>query len=269
MRRFCPDLVLGWVMTKTAERLRARVLRRAGHSLADIARQVGVSKSSASLWVRDLPVPPGLATRRADRGTLRRTYQARRSERQHQKLRHAVETGTLSDRDLLLVGAALYWAEGEKSKPWRPGERLGFINSDPDVIRVYCRWLDLLGVPDEDRRYVVSIHESADVHAAEQFWSDVVGIGIGRLGRTQLKRHNPIPRRRNIGASYRGCLVVRVLRGATFYRRMEGLWWAIAATGRRLPRPTCAEDIAVEDVSLDFGSGGSPWRLRKVPSRVV
>ena len=48
---------------KLAERQQARQLRRSGLPLAEIALRVGVSKSSVSLWVRDvefepLPRPP-------------------------------------------------------------------------------------------------------------------------------------------------------------------------------------------------------------------
>ena len=39
---------------KLAERQQARQLRRAGLPLAEIAARLGVSKSSVSLWVRDL-----------------------------------------------------------------------------------------------------------------------------------------------------------------------------------------------------------------------
>jgi len=40
---------------KDAEREQARVLRRDGSSYGEIAAVLGVSKSSVSLWVRDLP----------------------------------------------------------------------------------------------------------------------------------------------------------------------------------------------------------------------
>jgi transposase-like protein len=39
---------------KRAERERARELRRAGHSVKEICRELGVAKSSVSVWVRDI-----------------------------------------------------------------------------------------------------------------------------------------------------------------------------------------------------------------------
>src|ERR1700676_3288275 len=42
-------------------RAEARELRRQGHDYNEIAARLGVSKSSVSLWVRDLPTPPRLS----------------------------------------------------------------------------------------------------------------------------------------------------------------------------------------------------------------
>jgi transposase len=43
---------------KLAERQQARRLRRTGLPLAEIAARLGVSRSSVSLWVRDVPFDP-------------------------------------------------------------------------------------------------------------------------------------------------------------------------------------------------------------------
>lgn len=43
---------------KDVERARARELRAEGLSLREIGRRLGVSYSSVSLWVRDVPLPP-------------------------------------------------------------------------------------------------------------------------------------------------------------------------------------------------------------------
>jgi orotate phosphoribosyltransferase-like protein len=43
---------------KTAERARARELRAKGWSIKDIERQLNVSRSSVSLWIRDVVLAP-------------------------------------------------------------------------------------------------------------------------------------------------------------------------------------------------------------------
>ena len=44
-----------------------------------------------------------------------------------------------------------------------------------------------------------------------------------------LKRHNPVTVRKNVGATYHGCLRVEVYRSADLYLRIEG--WTTAITG--------------------------------------
>jgi len=63
---------------KDEARATARELRVQGHDYEEIAKHLGVSKSSVSLWVRDLPVPPRLSdeeNRRRSAEGVRRYWQ--------------------------------------------------------------------------------------------------------------------------------------------------------------------------------------------------
>ncbi|REK88510.1 hypothetical protein DY245_20700 [Streptomyces inhibens] len=217
-------------------RAKARELRLQGMTYDEIQVELGCSKSSISLWVRDLP-KPAPRTREEASAIARRGWEAtlkrREEERQETKRIATAEIGELTDRELLLVGVGLYWSEGSKSKPYRLSERAVFINSDPDMIRIYLRWLRLLGVKPERLRFHVHIHESADVGAAERFWADLVGIDRSDLGKTTLKKHNPKTARKNVGESYRGCLSIRVTQSADLYRRIEGWWYGIVLGAER------------------------------------
>lgn len=211
-------------------RERARELRRQGWTYDRIQLELGVSKSSISLWVRDLPKPERPPRTREEASAIarkgwERTLQLREEERQHVKNTARQEIGGVSERELFLTGVALYWAEGAKDKPHARRERVVFINSDPDVIGLFLAWLDLLGVDRDDLRFAVSIHESAEVENAEAYWSAHVGVEVTQLQKTTLKKHNPKTVRKNVGPSYRGCLAVRVSRSAQLYRRIEG-WWS-------------------------------------------
>ncbi|MFG3260313.1 hypothetical protein [Streptomyces sp. NPDC048172] len=227
---------------KDGLRERARELRREGKTYDQIELELGVSRSSVSLWVRDLPRPPRRTREEASaiaRRGWERTLALREEERQRTKAAAKAEIGALSDRELFLIGVGLYWAEGAKSKPYERREAVIFVNSDPDMIRIYLAWLDLLGVERERLRFCVMIHESADVTEAEQYWADLVGASPGAFTKTTLKKHNPKTVRKNVGADYRGCLVVRVRQGADLYRRIEGWWYGIVLEAGSETREEC------------------------------
>ncbi|SEE99721.1 hypothetical protein [Streptomyces sp. Ag109_O5-10] len=222
-------------------RERARELRLQGWTYDQIQVELGCSKSSISLWVRDLPKPerrdPTEQAKLAARKRWEHELAVRDEERQRTKADAADEIGAMTPRELFMAGVALYWAEGAKDKPYDRRENVIFVNSDPGVIELYLAWLDLLRVERERLRFCVMIHETADVTGAEQFWADLVGADRSAFYRTTLKKHNPKTVRKNVGENYRGCLVVRVSQGAELYRCIEGWWRGMvdAASGITTP----------------------------------
>ncbi len=156
---------------KVEQQEQARVLRARNMTLADIAAQLGVSKSSVSLWVRDVPFTP--SKRRS--GPHRRTHPASRAkQRQIEDLNRAglERIGTLGEEAFLAAGVALYAGEGAKTD----GKVL-FANTDPRMIEFFCRWLRHFFDVDEARmRASVYLHEGLDMDAAQTFWSRVTEI---------------------------------------------------------------------------------------------
>ncbi|MGW7431966.1 hypothetical protein ACWGIN_20750 [Streptomyces sp. NPDC054861] len=210
-------------------RAKARELRLQGLTYDQIQLELGCSKSSISLWVRDLPKPERRDAAEQARLAARKRWEhelaVRDVARQRTKDAAAQDVGRLTERELLLAGAALYWAEGAKDKPYSRRENVLFVNSDPGVIRVYMAWLRLLGIEPDRLTFRVMIHMTADVEEAERYWADLVGVDVDTFRKTTIKRHNPKTLRKNTGEDYRGCLVIRVSKGAELYRRIEG-WWA-------------------------------------------
>ncbi|MFJ2825052.1 hypothetical protein ACIO7M_28660 [Streptomyces toxytricini] len=219
-------------------RARARELRLQGMTYDRIQLELGCSKSSISLWVRDLPKPDRTRTPQEASAIARRGWEQRlelrEAERQQTKQDAAAQVGRLTERELFLIGVGLYWSEGQKSKPHARRERVMFVNSDPNMVKVFQAWLDLLKVARERIRYRVMIHTSGDVQGAEQYWADLLEVPASHFQPTTLKKHNPTTVRKNVGAGYRGCLVVSVLDSADLYRRIEGWWSQVAVEASRL-----------------------------------
>ncbi|MGW3459024.1 helix-turn-helix domain-containing protein [Streptomyces olivaceoviridis] len=212
-------------------RARARELRLQGWTYDRIEAELGCSRSSVSLWVRDLPRPERRRTPEEAAAIARKGWEEklriRDEERQRTKEGAKRSIGGLSTRELFLVGVGLYWAEGGKDKPYDRRENVVFVNSDPGMIRVFLAWLDLLQVERERLRFTVMIHEHADMGGAERYWADLVGADPSMFNKAALKKHNPKTVRKNTGDGYRGCLVIKVLKGADLYRRIEGSWYGI------------------------------------------
>ena len=221
------------VRAKDEVREQARQLRLKDKTYAEIAAELGVSKSSVSVWCNDLPrptAPPRSSANHRDWEPYRRR---REREREAERAEAARAVGSLTEREMFLLGVAWYWAEGAKDKPWQRREQIKFSNSDPDVIRFFNAWLDLLGAPEADRDYRLYIHETADVAASVEFWANVLRVPPLRMSKPTLKRHRPLTNRKNTAADYHGCLNITVRRSSGLYRRVAGSWRAIAADGLR------------------------------------
>ncbi|MBW3639283.1 MAG: helix-turn-helix domain containing protein [Actinobacteria bacterium] len=224
----------------------ARRLRTQGWLLKEIASHYGVSVKTAFVDTKGIPVPArarhgGDAAHVAMMSARRWEHhrRARDMAEQQRKLEAAREVGEVDDHTLLLLGAVAYWCEGTKSKPWRRRANFCFINSDPLLMRLFVRWLALVGVPPE--RWVVrlQIHETADVKAAEMYWRGILDLPDLSFAPATIKRHKPLTNRKNVGDTYHGCLSVYVRQGAHLLQQVEG--WVVGAllgAGGRLPDST-------------------------------
>jgi transcriptional regulator with XRE-family HTH domain len=163
---------------KVVERHQARELRAQGATLAEIADQLGVSRSSVSVWVRDVsfePRPRVRARRRAPNALQRR----RQAEIDELLAQGRARIGDLDGRDLLIAGTALYAGEGGK----RDGE-VSFVNSDPAMVELFCRWIRVFFDIDETRlRVRLYLHEGLDMEAANRRWSEVTGVPLDEFRR--------------------------------------------------------------------------------------
>jgi transcriptional regulator with XRE-family HTH domain len=216
-------------------REKARELRTQGLSYNEIVAQLGVSKSSVSLWVRDIPGPERFAYVHSERRLegLRKYNEARTARHAAESETAAAEIGALTNREVFVAGVIAYWCEGAKSKPDRKANHVSFINSDPKLIGFFLRFLDVIGVQRCDLTLRVYIHENADAEEAQRFWLEVTGAQSEQFRKSVLKHHNPKTRRTNVGEDYHGCLKIDVRRSAALYRKIEA--WALAVMTPEAP----------------------------------
>lgn len=170
------------------DKLRARELRVQGCSYNDILREVGVSKSTLSLWLRDIPLTDeqvaALSDKfRAGREKFIHKMRVRRDDRWAEYHREAeAEYAILSQDPAFMFGLALYIGEGTKSDE----NAVCFTNCDPRVI---CKALDFfltIGVPYASLRGAVHLHPGLSVEAAELYWRQVTNSSETQLHKTSV-----------------------------------------------------------------------------------
>ena len=129
-------------------RARAVELRRSGATYDQIAAQLGVSKSSCSLWLRHLPRPEADPDRAAQaqarrlvaiRARAARDRDPRDAAADRGRAQVASFLGIITSRDLVLAAAVSYWCEGAKRKPWNRAEIVTWRNSEPVPAAVVPR----------------------------------------------------------------------------------------------------------------------------------
>lgn len=178
---------------KSTERAEAIKLRKEGESIKEIARILQVSKSSVSLWVRNINLSSSHTLRLYERGRSAESVQRRRisrifneKERRASIFRSASkDIGSLSLREVMFLGIGLYWGEGAKSSR---GSAC-FYNSDPRAVQVMMRFYrEVCDVPLSKFKARVHIHGHLDTQAAIDYWSRVSGIPTSQFGKPATQK---------------------------------------------------------------------------------
>ncbi len=205
---------------KVVERQRAREMRAGGMTMPDIAIALGVSRSSVSLWTRDVPVPP-MARRRTRSHTDHPAKVRAREEVEAMDALGRERLGDLNEQAFLAAGAALYAGEGTKHDGVR------FANTNPDIVSFYVRWLRHFFEIDESRlRARIYLHTELDLEAATAYWSSLLGIPAEQFGQPHLVQRTAGLRRNK---HPHGCVYVNYSCTRT-HRKVMGLIRALLSS---------------------------------------
>lgn len=227
-------------MAKFALRIEARARRRKGQSVKHIARDLGVAKSTVSYWCRGIRLTADQERRlqefvrsRGSIGQLKaaETHRSRRLIRVQEGYVWARQmVGRLSQHNLLIMGLALYWAEGSKK-----GEaRVIFTNSDPAMIRLMLKFFhSCCGYGIEQLTFSILVNEVHRNRARSvlRYWMGVTGAPASAFRQTTFIK----TKLQKVYENHRdhfGTLKVKFVRGSETAYRLRG---AIAVlSGRTL-----------------------------------
>jgi hypothetical protein len=136
---------------------------------------VGISQSSASVWVRDIALSRTHRVALRDRARLRRARSRSTHFRQRRLSYQEQGRGLARLQDAgHTAGCMLYWAEGSKSR-----NAVQFVNSDPAMVEFFVAFLRAYyGLSDKDFRLDCNLFaDHLDrQQEIEQFWLDTLEL---------------------------------------------------------------------------------------------
>jgi transcriptional regulator with XRE-family HTH domain len=170
----------------------SRSLRKQGFSLNEIVKKLDVSKSTLSLWCRDIVLNKSQVVSLEKRaqiknyaGALKGAYANHLKSqfiinKEKEKAQEFIKK--ISNREICLIGTALYWAEGNKT-----GKTFGVVNSDPAVILICMKWLSIeFNMKIESylpRLFINEDHKNRELEI-KKYWSNTTKIPISQFRNT-------------------------------------------------------------------------------------
>lgn len=195
---------------KSNVKKKALMLRGKGFSFREISDKLGISKSTASLWLRSVKLSKNAKERihklSVDGRNRGKDSVKRRIADEDRKIlskaKNSIARCYLLRNDLKIVCALLYWCEGGKTEK----SQLTFINADPKLVKYFIDTFRKAFDVDESRfRALIHLHDYHNVDEQTKFWSEVT-----RIPKTQFtKPYNKPNTGKRIKKDYQGCISVR------------------------------------------------------------
>jgi len=173
---------------KFSDKFKAIKLREKGLSYAEIRKVIPVSKSTLSIWLKNIKLSKQQKLRLSKlqaTGYLGAKKNQIMALSRHKEIRRiAVKEATnLIKNPVFAAGLMLYWAEGDK----RSGG-VEFSNSDPDMIKLMMKWFrEFCSVPEEKFRIGLFIHTLHNKEGCLNFWSNITRLPISQFNKPYIK----------------------------------------------------------------------------------
>ena len=183
-------MIQWFYMAHRGKKIEALEMRLNGASYSMIKERVGVSKSTLSLWLRDMPLPEERIRELRDFSETRiertRETKRRKKEVRLENVRKIgkEKIGTLTERELFLAGLFLYWGEGAKTKD----SSVILSNTDPSMLIFFIKWLQTLGVFKECLKIRVNLYSDMDIQRELKYWSEILDIPLTQFRKPYIKK---------------------------------------------------------------------------------
>ena len=166
--------------------------RLLGKSYNEITKLLGIPKSTLSGWFYNLQLSEQSKKRlqlRVHEGSMkglirkniRQTVEAQKNAKTLRKKAN-LEISNLSKKELLILGAGLYWGEGYKRAIIKNGKArtyhpVSLSNSDPKLVVAFLKFLrEICEIREEKLRAGLRIYQHQNAEQLLQFWSKLTKI---------------------------------------------------------------------------------------------
>lgn len=179
-------------MSRINERQRALELRKSGKSYSQIKKELGVSKSTLSLWLRKYPLSKQQIGKLRDFSAVRIEKYRETMRKKHEKRLedyYVVEKSKLlplSTKELFISGLFLYWGEGNKVSRGS----VSINNTDPSVLKFSLYWIvNSLGIPKNKIEVFLHLYSDMNVEDEINFWSKELRMDKDNFSKPYIKEN--------------------------------------------------------------------------------
>jgi len=148
-------------------------LRRTGHSINEIVRELSIPKTTVWHHVKKITVDPEyvflLKSKISSGSRCRREKKLKIAEELAEKMLNS------PGREYLIILSMLYWAEGCK-------KAFNFVNSDGRMVELFVKILvKIFGIPKERITPTMRIFSQMDKKECLEYWSKITGLPKDRF----------------------------------------------------------------------------------------
>jgi len=182
----------------SAKGQRIITLRKKGRTYTEIANALKIPKSTVAWWLKDVKIPESLEKQILERsrrkwsrniaiynkfyGKIRSREAARIRDKYKEKA--AKEIKRLFKKDIKLIGAALYWAEGSTKNR----NSLRFGNSNPLMIKTIMKFFrEVCNIPDEKIKARIHLYPGINHQEATNYWKKIAKLSKKNFHKPQVQ----------------------------------------------------------------------------------
>ena len=176
-------------MAKLEVRNLAEKMRREGQSYSIIQKQLGVSKSTLSSWLKDIPLSDIRLRELRDFNPVRieKTRQTKLLKKQTRRdlvFEKVKRDFKVNKTPLFKEGFYLYWGEGTKTAEYT----VALTSSDPAIIKCFISWLLILGVEKADMRVKIHMYSNQVESEVLNYWAEKTTLAKRQFYKTYIKK---------------------------------------------------------------------------------